>query len=111
MLQGHAAHTLTLDNGREFAGHERIVLRSQCQVFFADPYSSWQRGTNENTNGLFLQYFYQGREFSKLTVEVVYWTVLMNTISPPQRSVRQTHYDRSTRVILSTTSLKIGKTL
>src|SRR3546814_16129490 len=43
MLQGHAAHTLTLDNGREFAGHERIALRSQCQVFFADPYRSEER--------------------------------------------------------------------
>src|SRR3546814_2338118 len=71
MLQGHAAHTLTLDNGREFAGHERIALRSQCQVFFADPYSSWQRGTNENTNGLLRQYFPKGSDFSKLTVEAV----------------------------------------
>ena len=40
LLQGHAVHTLTLDNGGEFAGHERIALRSHCQVHFADPYSS-----------------------------------------------------------------------
>jgi IS30 family transposase len=52
LFQGHVVHTLTLDNGREFAGHEHIPRRSHCQVYFADPYSSWQRGTNENTNGL-----------------------------------------------------------
>ncbi|MEB0150878.1 IS30 family transposase, partial [Pseudomonas sp. CCC2.2] len=39
-FNGHVVHTLTLDNGKEFAGHERIANKSRCQVYFADPYSS-----------------------------------------------------------------------
>lgn len=39
-FKGHVVHTLTLDNGKEFAGHERIALKSRCQVYFADPYAS-----------------------------------------------------------------------
>ncbi|MCH3719376.1 IS30 family transposase, partial [Campylobacter lari] len=93
MLQGHAAHTLTLDNGREFAGHERIALRSQCQVFFADPYSSWQRGTNENTNGLLRQYFPKGSDFSKLTVEAVNRTVARINLRPRKRLGWKTPYE------------------
>jgi IS30 family transposase len=64
-------HTLTLDNGKEFAGHECIAHKSRCRVYFADPYSSYQRGTNENTNGLLRQYFPKSSDFSKLTVAVV----------------------------------------
>jgi transposase, IS30 family len=49
-------HTLTFDNGREFALHEQIAKTLTCQVFFAKPYHSWERGCNENTNGLLRQY-------------------------------------------------------
>ena len=44
--------TLTYDRGKEMAEHERLAQRLTIRVFFADPYSPWQRGTNENTNGL-----------------------------------------------------------
>jgi IS30 family transposase len=44
--------SLTLDNGKEFARHEEIALVTGMDVFFANPYHSWERGTNENTNGL-----------------------------------------------------------
>ncbi len=44
--------SLTLDNGKEFAGHEQIERETNMEVFFAKPYHSWERGTNENTNGL-----------------------------------------------------------
>ena len=44
--------TLTYDRGKEMAEHERLAERLAIRVFFADPYSPWQRGTNENTNGL-----------------------------------------------------------
>jgi len=47
----------TLDNGKEFALHEKISQTLDGQVYFAHPYSSWERGTNENTNGLIRQYF------------------------------------------------------
>jgi transposase, IS30 family len=50
------SHTLTCDNGKEFAGHRAIAKRLQIDCYFADPYASWQRGTNEQTNGLIRQY-------------------------------------------------------
>lgn len=51
------AQTLTLDNGKEFFGHQKIVDELQIQCYFAKPHAPWQRGTNENTNGLIRQYF------------------------------------------------------
>lgn len=59
--------TLTLDNGKEFAKHEDFKKQAGVSVYFADPYSSWQRGTNENTNGLIRQYFPKGFDFSTVT--------------------------------------------
>jgi IS30 family transposase len=84
-LKGHQVHTLTLDNGKEFAGHERIALKSSCGVYFADPYASWQRGTNENTNGLLRQYFPRGSDFSKMTVAGVSKVAAKINIRPRKR--------------------------
>lgn len=84
-FKGHVVHTLTLDNGKEFAGHEHIALKSQCQVYFADPYSSWQRGSNENTNGLLRQYFPKRSDFSKLTIEQVNRVVAKINSRPRKR--------------------------
>ena len=53
---GLPAHTLTLDNGSEFTAHERITHALGTQCYFAKPYAAWQRGRNENTNGLIRQY-------------------------------------------------------
>jgi len=52
-----AVLTITADNGKEFAYHEKITKALGAQVYFADPYCSWQRGLNENTNGLLRQYW------------------------------------------------------
>lgn len=60
-------HTLTLDNGKEFAQFKQIERKTGLKVYFADPYSAWQRGCNENTNGLLRQYCPKGTDFSKLT--------------------------------------------
>ena len=49
--------TLTFDNGSEFIEHEKIVKSLNAKTFFAHPYSSWERGINENTNGLLRQFF------------------------------------------------------
>jgi len=50
-------HTLTSDHGKEFASHEQIAEMLQLEYYFAHPYAAWERGTNENTNGLLRQYF------------------------------------------------------
>ena len=50
-------HTITADNGKEFAYHDQITKALDAEVYFAHPYSSWERGLNENTNGLLRQYF------------------------------------------------------
>jgi transposase, IS30 family len=60
-------HTITSDNGKEFAGHERIAQELEIQMFFAKPYHSWERGANENTNGLIRQYFRKGCSFENIT--------------------------------------------
>ena len=62
-----STHTITCDNGKEFAAHLRIAQKLQASIFFAHPYSSWERGTNENTNGLIRQYFPKGSDFSAIT--------------------------------------------
>lgn len=49
-------HTITTDNGREFAAHETVARKLQARVYFADPYQAWQRGLNEQINGLIRQY-------------------------------------------------------
>lgn len=64
-------HTLTLDNGKEFAEHGAIARELGVDVYFAHPYSSWERGTNENTNGLIRQYFPKKHDFTSITDEEV----------------------------------------
>jgi IS30 family transposase len=59
--------TLTLDNGTENAQHERITASVGIRCFFAHPYASWQRGTNEHINGLIRWYLPKGTDFSKIT--------------------------------------------
>jgi len=59
-------HTITGDNGKEFAEHVRIAETLQANFYFAHPYSAWERGTNENTNGLVRQYFPKTTDFSRI---------------------------------------------
>ena len=60
-------HTMTADNGKEFTQFKWIERAIGLSVFFADPYAPWQRGTNENTNGLLRQYFPKGRDLGAVS--------------------------------------------
>lgn len=62
-------HTLTVDNGKEFASFKDIEHALDIDIYFAQPYCSWQRGINENTNGLLRQYLPKKTDFSTLTQE------------------------------------------
>lgn len=60
-------HTVTVDNGKEFCEHEQIAAALHARIYFAHPYASWERGLNENTNGLVRQYFPKKSDFVPIT--------------------------------------------
>lgn len=71
--------TATFDNGKEFAAHGRLTRRLGLKVYFAKPYCSWQRGTNENTNGLLRQFFPKGTNLHDVSwQELESYTHLIN---------------------------------
>jgi len=70
-LPFYARQTLTLDNGTENAKHEDITKSLGTKCYFAHPYHSWERGTNENTNGLIRWYLPKGTDFSKISDEQI----------------------------------------
>ena len=63
--------TITSDNGKEFAKHESIAKALAIDHYFANPYCSWKRGANENSNGLVRQYFPKGSDFNLITHQQV----------------------------------------
>ena len=94
--------TLTYDNGKEFANHASIDKALGSTTYFADPYSSWQRGSNENLNGLIRQYIPKSRPLSTVTdEELVKIERLLNTrprkrlgYNAPPVTLTVTHLDR-----------------
>lgn len=64
-------HTITADNGSEFVGHKAIAEALETEIYFAHPYSSWERGLNENSNGLLRQYIPKGTDLREITEEEV----------------------------------------
>jgi IS30 family transposase len=64
---GNFVHTITFDNGKEFAAHQGIAHALTAKIFFATPYHAWERGLNENTNGLIRDFFPKGTDFSMIS--------------------------------------------
>lgn len=67
----HKRRSFTVDHGKEFADHREIGAKLTCKVYFADPHAPWQRGTNENLNGLLRQFFPKRTSFADVTQEDV----------------------------------------
>lgn len=82
--------TITSDNGKEFAKHQSIATSLEIDYYFANPYCSWERGANENLNGLVRQYFAKGSDFSLITDKQVEKAVQKLNNRPRKRHQFQT---------------------
>jgi IS30 family transposase len=79
-------HTITVDNGKEFVLHEEITAALQAPIYFSHPYAAWERGLNENTNGLVRQYFPKKCDFTRITGTQV-WQVEQLLNNRPRKTL------------------------
>jgi len=84
-LTGHLRRSLTLDNGSEMADYEELERHTGVPVYFAHPYHSWERGSNENLNGLLRQFFPKSRDFSTISKQELDLAVTLLNTRPRKR--------------------------
>lgn len=95
--------TLTYDQGKEMSEHKQFTIDTGITVYFAHPGSPWERGTNENTNGLIRQYFPKGTEFDKVSVRDI--KRVQRELNDRPRAVL--HYQKPDEVINQLVALKV----
>jgi transposase, IS30 family len=93
LLPDDKKHSLTYDNGVQFSLHQGTEQKSGIPIFFAYPYHSWERGTNENTNGLLRQYYPKGSMFNHITQPQLDQTVNLINNRPRKRLNYLTPYE------------------
>ena len=102
-LPKEITRTLTYDQGKEMSEHKQFTIDTGIQVYFAHPGSPWERGTNENTNGLIRQYFPKGTEFDKVSRREI--KRVQRELNDRPRAVL--HYKKPDEVINRLVALKV----
>lgn len=102
-LPKEIAKTLTYDQGKEMSEHKQFTIDTGITVYFAHPGSPWERGTNENTNGLIRQYFPKGTEFNKVSVREI--KRVQRELNDRPRAVL--HYQKPDEAINQLVALKV----
>lgn len=103
ILPKEITKTLTYDQGKEMSEHRQFTIDTGIQVYFAHPGSPWERGTNENTNGLIRQYFPKGTEFDKVSAREI--KRVQRELNDRPRAVL--HYRKPDEVINRLVALKV----
>jgi len=95
--------TITSDNGKEFAKHLEIAKKLNASYYFADPYSSYQRGSNENANGIIRRFFPKGTDFSKVTNRELEQVIYLINHLPRKihsgRTAHEVYYGKNKKLI------------